>query len=573
LFIVAIGDSYGSGQGAPDQIAQFDWLQNVTRQAQWEDVRCNRSRKAAFAQAVERLKRAAPGRAIDFVSFACSGAEVETGLLAPYDGPEPPAGNHQALEPQINQVVAASCGKVIRTNPQSGKPGSLSGRGAPYWTCAVTPRPIDALLVSIGGNDVGFADIVEQCMLNVCNVPIWRPFIGDSGTRAKFQNDLSVLERRYARLRDVIKQYLPHVRTVYFGGYPDPTYGADGNHCDHEPVNPQLPFGPRLADQFSLIGRDQSTFASTVIIPQLNDRVRGAAALEPHWHYIAPADFMKHGYCADTGSGFTPGSPTNRWVNTVTDSFRTRGWPIISSAMHPNDAGQAAMAERYFDVLKDLLNYPSLNVSLRADSPPGPIRVGTPTRLTILVSEVSDLGRTGRPLSGGIARFDGDPTAFPVNSPISYTFHGTDHFVDVSGIIGYGPQRQRFSAGLRDFNISVSPSPVPLNTPIRLTVTAVDRLTGAPVPSARVHITDAGGGQIPDFASGSTVSVTLHSIRTIVRGTFRRTARPQHARRGEADPVDEPPDQVGFVDLPSGSVTLPPDYREGRIPGLADDGS
>ncbi len=70
--VVAIGDSYASGQGAPN--APIGWWPPRWR-PEWDDERCNRSKNAATVQAIELLEAdpAFVGDAFVHESFACSG--------------------------------------------------------------------------------------------------------------------------------------------------------------------------------------------------------------------------------------------------------------------------------------------------------------------------------------------------------------------------------------------------------------------------------------------------------------------------------------------------------------------
>jgi hypothetical protein len=117
--VVSMGDSYGSGEGNPDVAQKFatdpifghqlPWIQRGPR---WEDKRCHRSAKAGPAQAALQMEGADPHSSVTFLSFACSGANVEAtswdpanpfdpyntdgatnngvGILGGYAGPEPP---------------------------------------------------------------------------------------------------------------------------------------------------------------------------------------------------------------------------------------------------------------------------------------------------------------------------------------------------------------------------------------------------------------------------------------------------------------------------------------------------
>ena len=140
--VVSIGDSYGSGEGNPDQ--EIPRIVGVpTGDAKWQDPRCHRSAHAGSAQAAKWLEQADPHTSVTFIHVSCSGAEAMGGLLKAYRGVD---GTNEAkllppLDPQLEQAR------------------QLVGN-----------REVDALYISIGGNDAHFANIVLSCIaLNPCN--------------------------------------------------------------------------------------------------------------------------------------------------------------------------------------------------------------------------------------------------------------------------------------------------------------------------------------------------------------------------------------------------------------------
>ena len=96
FLVVALGDSYASGQGAPNADAGF------CRAPRWDDRRCNRSRWAPTAQAVKRLED--QGHDVHHNSFTCSGADLEEGLIGPFDGQEPAPADPPLL-PQVFELA------------------------------------------------------------------------------------------------------------------------------------------------------------------------------------------------------------------------------------------------------------------------------------------------------------------------------------------------------------------------------------------------------------------------------------------------------------------------------------
>jgi PKD domain len=141
--IVSLGDSYGSGEGNPDIPTAHDDFGLVKAGAKWEDRRCHRSADAGSAQAARRLENADPKTSVTFIHVACSGAQAMQGLLEAYDGMADTweAKYMDPLDPQLTQAR------------------ELVGN-----------REVDAVYISIGGNDSGFAPVVMSCVaLMFCN--------------------------------------------------------------------------------------------------------------------------------------------------------------------------------------------------------------------------------------------------------------------------------------------------------------------------------------------------------------------------------------------------------------------
>lgn len=167
--IFGLGDSYGSGEGNPDVRAtlpdpsEFETagVGSVAAEspaaveltaadegaAVWQNRRCHRSATSGQVQAARRLERADRHSSVTFVHLACSGARVWKGLIGLYEGVEYEDGE-DLIEPQIERVA------------------ELAGR-----------YEIDALIVSIGGNDVNFSSIIEACIVgeNCHDSPVLDP--------------------------------------------------------------------------------------------------------------------------------------------------------------------------------------------------------------------------------------------------------------------------------------------------------------------------------------------------------------------------------------------------------------
>lgn len=314
LLIVSLGDSVASGQGNPDL------ERRGSRAAKWVDKLCARSSIAGPAQAAFSIEQADRHTSVTFLSFACTGAGITAGLIGKQTI------RRIELEPQIDELKKA-----------------LNG------------RPIDALIISIGGNDLGFADLVARCIIR-------RNCHNDSTTVETFNRGLNDLASRYQALKDKIAELGP-VKRVFITEYPDLVRDEDGELCDGEPN----------FDLLRGIRRSEAEWASDTVVPALNGKVKDAAQLH-NWVYVSgiAERFKTHGYCAD--------DPV-RWVRTFRDAKRVQGADskcdlasllspvraireciISSGAVHPAKGGHAVYASRLIESLQNE------NVL----SPPGP---------------------------------------------------------------------------------------------------------------------------------------------------------------------------------------------------------
>ncbi len=343
LNIVSIGDSYASGEGDPGPNS-------------WIDSYCHLSDRAAPHQAAEMLYNDRP---LSFSSYACSGSVIED---TPGDTIDPPHDPRKQL---------------------LGPGGQLSQIGT---------RPIDALTISIGGNDIHFPDILAGCMiaLNDCST--------DAVGTYPLQMGEMYLPSKLGDLETAVDN-LSNVRNVFLTEYPDPTVGVGGIRC-----------GDLLAPGFgglTGITEGEATWASQEVLGPLNTALAKAVndgnsmvTKTPHavWHLIPAADaFIGHGYCAGFGSPSPIQAGGTRYLNTVVDSVAVQG--DGNGTMHPNEAGQEALADVILNSLAFLIGPAQPHVT----SSPAAV-VNSPTTLTIRA-----LTTASSPIVGAGILIDGTP--------------------------------------------------------------------------------------------------------------------------------------------------------------------
>lgn len=296
LLVVTLGDSVSSGEGNPDGPSLID--------PRWLERRCHRSMRSGAAQAALALEAGSPRSAVTLLALGCSGATVPRGLLGPYGGVEP-SRRLGELPPQLDELAA------------------LQAR-----------RPVDAVLVSVGANDVHFGPIARFCIgVSRCQTRRFDP--GEPGRQAPAGTPtadaviaaaLAELPGRYAALAARLQAAGVPADRVVIVEYFDPTHDEHGATC-----RAALPG----------ISRDEASWAADAIVTPLNTQVR-LAALRHGWRLVSGVQeaFLAHGICARGQA---------RWVRRIEESLgRGAG---LSGPLHPNGLGHLATAALISPVL------------------------------------------------------------------------------------------------------------------------------------------------------------------------------------------------------------------------------
>jgi hypothetical protein len=304
--------------------------------ATWQDRRCHRSARSALALAALRIEEADPRTSVTFIDLACSGGRITAGLLEDDQGIDSPPGA-SPIPPQLDVTAA------------------LRGR-----------REIDAVLVSIGGNDMGFSKILQSCIADepchdpptrldttvpvaaalICSAAVLGPssaacvdyFDGlhDPNASAKdvFDAGIVALPGLYDRLDQEVRRTLPDLppARLYVSEYPNLLRDEDGNLCGFDPLDP-------LGTLPGVSGAE-AAWAEGIVTVSLNDAI--AAAAERHGWTVVGGLFeasTAHGYCA-----------SDPWLVRLQDTFLIQGDAFGTA--HPNAAGHAAAADLLTDALR-----------------------------------------------------------------------------------------------------------------------------------------------------------------------------------------------------------------------------
>jgi hypothetical protein len=345
--IAAIGDSFSSGEGNPMTPGNHGADGGLTQPGQFPEVwgpttnaqRCHRSPRAYSGVAADAIQRAHPELKVTFVHVGCSGGSIRRGLLANDDGIDPPGPNFD-VPAQIRQLNSF-------LNRRTGR-----------------NRRIDALLVSVGVNDIGFGTIVGHC-LNFTEGPCDQ----NADALSALESGLASLPAGFEMLTDsiagrsearlpneplapapVANLVLPPLR-VHLVEYPDPLRDETGALCDGTQTDDEL---------YKNVTLSESTWLGGEVLTPLNRNLQDAAAnanvAGSSWSYVpgAVTSFRRHGICAADGERFMlenheairsqgadndsdPADPAGAWLRNVV--LKTS-----NGTAHPNNAGHVAVA-------------------------------------------------------------------------------------------------------------------------------------------------------------------------------------------------------------------------------------
>ena len=467
LNIVALGDSYASGQGDEG--------------SGWLDATCYRSYYAAARYAEQQLNKT--NRPVNFTFLACNGSTISN------------------------------------SNPAQ----SLLGTGGQLDTALsmADPNgtdPIDAMTISIGGNNIGFANIVQDCMMpgNSCPTDPNVTGIPGLGTVPQALQVLGGYPADPGALGELVQQVNSHpdIENVYLTEYPDPTTGPVGAAGDNTCGSPNDPNS--ATGLMSGISAADASWASTSVIQPLNLALQAAVSMgnsqpgtHAAWHYVSgiSSAFNTHGYCnPNTG-------PNGRFINTLTDSLAEQHEQ--TGTMHPNDEGQQAIAGiLYNDYVTGKVMSASVSVS-------PPAVAGTPTNLT-----VQALSFAGTPVANAAVLVDGTQVGTTNSSGTlvvsDYEFPTAGNHTIVTQENGWASGRAVVAVQPRPYTVASSPSPIPVKTLIpALTLTATDTVTGQAVPGTfTFEPPGAAALSVREGATASNVTVPMgHKTESIIGPT------------------------------------------------------
>jgi hypothetical protein len=383
------------------------------RSAQWMSADCHRSQYGYQFRVGMELALENRHRAITLVHLACTGAETVEGLFLEKDAREQFDKPNSAKVPaQFDQLSTLICrgGEATRSKTVSYTVPAYSPGDTSVGTRTITmrwcppelrKRPIDVVLLSVGGNDVGFAAValysITESAGDIAPIAQW------IGRQIRFgpdvaRNYLRVFDRRLEAVKEALRDGFGVAPSqVVETSYEPIQYDEAGGMCGTMPtlgldVHPKLRMSrERIIEAAAFTTDLDNKLECMTDVRRRADCPAGLATGQgTGFHLVTDhlAKFVRRGVCARdpkraiadglmmaiprlsqrTGE-FTPYSPANalpyahRWrlFHTANDAFLTANTHregispfdilqpayagLYSGAIHPTAEGHAMVAD------------------------------------------------------------------------------------------------------------------------------------------------------------------------------------------------------------------------------------
>ena len=314
--VAGMGDSFGSGEGNP-LFGNGDWADTkwFSYSNDPDDARkCHRSIDSGFYKALRRLETTYTYITFQAKNFACTGAVIGN-LISRQHLPNTRQNrvDKQRFEPQIAQI--------------SRWMNSLS-----------TGRTLDALYLSIGGNNAGFSDGIAECVLAQFDWN-WGCMGANNETMADIRNRVSQLPSNYISLQNAINTSSYRPNNVVISTYPNFVKNEDGEWCETD----DWPLG-------MVTSREWEMLWNTMGIP-LNRTIREKAQTFG-WRVAEMETRYENHVLCDSADDYVSDN-ISAWINDDQAASRRQGNDFddggkgfLSMGMvHPNDAGYESYAD------------------------------------------------------------------------------------------------------------------------------------------------------------------------------------------------------------------------------------
>lgn len=340
--IVGFGDSFSSGEGNPDKPVELvddspssyqessatnGRPRNYPRRregnpgslghrlaaATWLNDQCHRSLYSQHVRAALVIAMAHHDTAVTLTPYSCTGAAVRAGILG-YYGARDDAGDAGDSSPQLMRYWRDYCSSRVGYSRFNNR-----GRGFDWQSelrdCKERARlKPDAVLLSIGGNDIGFSSVIaEEVVAKGDYGPftelLYELWLSQVATKTFDEARQAVTELIPARIRELSDAFRKHLdlpsSAIIQTGYPQITRSGGGSSVC-QPSDAGMDVHRILA-----ISKDDTGQQAAAFVPFLNQRIAAAVAVLPEerrWRFVDShvERFAGHALCTAGAPGDAP---------------------------------------------------------------------------------------------------------------------------------------------------------------------------------------------------------------------------------------------------------------------------
>ncbi|MEU1231115.1 GDSL-type esterase/lipase family protein [Streptomyces sp. NPDC005828] len=251
--------------------------------------------------------RSAGPIASSLINLACSGATTENVFRASQGGQA-----YKGEAPQADQLAAVAAANDVKL-----------------------------IALSIGGNDLGFADVISTCASDYI---VWYSYCHDdqqAAVDAKIDGVMADVGRSVDEIRAVMTAagYAAGDYRIVLQSYPSPIpRSADNRYGESGWARTNTGGCP--------FWNADSDWARDSLVPQIADRLKGVAAAKGVQFLDLRDALQGREVCAKASRQVTstvpPSATTSEWARWI-DSQSTQG--LVQESMHPNAYGQQALGK------------------------------------------------------------------------------------------------------------------------------------------------------------------------------------------------------------------------------------
>ncbi|WP_318212615.1 MULTISPECIES: GDSL-type esterase/lipase family protein [unclassified Streptomyces] len=245
--------------------------------------------------------------------------------------------------PIASSLVNLACSGATTDNVFRASQGGLSYKGeapqADQLAAVAASHDVELIALSIGGNDLGFADIIATCAKDYI---VWYSYCHDdqqAEVDARIDGVMADVGRSVDEIRAVMTGagYTSSDYRIVLQSYPSPLPRAAENRYAESGWSRTNTGGCPFWNADSDWARDS-------LVPQLANRLKGVAAAKGVQFMDLRDALQGREVCAKASRQVTSTAPTSgttsewaRWI----DSQSTQG--LVQESMHPNAYGQQAL--------------------------------------------------------------------------------------------------------------------------------------------------------------------------------------------------------------------------------------